>query len=158
MNKLEIDFSGLRVLDIGCNQGGVLFAIASDIKWGVGLDFDYRLINCCTKLSDLNKMKAKLSFYCFNIDKDPHELILDFLPEQTAQVDVIFLLAVCMWVDKWKELIDFCGRISNCLVFETNGLPEVQEAQIAYLKQRFASIRMVDYDAEGKRQLLIARN
>jgi 2-polyprenyl-3-methyl-5-hydroxy-6-metoxy-1,4-benzoquinol methylase len=156
LSKLSIDFSGLRVLDIGCNQGGMLFSVAKDIKWGVGVDFDYRLINCCTKLSQLTQTKDTLSFYTFNIDKDPHKLLLDFFPEQTAKVDVIFLLAVCMWVDKWKELIDLCAQITDCLVFESNGLPDAQEAQINHLGQRFAQIDMVDYDKEGKRQLIRA--
>ena len=158
LKKLNIDFSGLRVIDIGCNQGGVLFAIASDLKWGVGLDFDYRLINCCTKLSESNQTKDKISFYCFNIDKDPHKLIRDFLPDQTAKVDVIFLLAVCMWVEKWKELIEFCTNLTDCLVFESNGLPDVQDSQIAFLKQRFSNIRRIDQDTEGGRRLLVARN
>ncbi len=156
LKKLQINFSGLRVLDIGCNQGGILFAVASDIKWGVGVDVDSRLINCCTKLSQLTQNRDKLSFYTFNIDKDPHQLLLDFLPEQTAKVDVIFLLAVCMWVDKWRELIDLCAKITECLVFESNGLPDAQAAQIKHLRQRFGKIDIVDYDKQGNRQLIVA--
>ncbi len=154
--KLQIDFSGLRVLDIGCNQGGMLFAVADQIKWGVGMDFDYRMINCCTKLASLTGRSLKLQFYCFNIDRDPHDLIPDFLPNGEKTVDVIFLLAVCMWVKKWQELIDQCAKLTDSLVFESNGEPDVQTAQIEYVKRQFPDIRMIDEDSEGNRKLLIA--
>ncbi len=154
--KLQIDFAGLRVLDIGCNQGGMLFAVADEIKWGVGVDFDYRMVNCCNKLAGLTGRASKLQFYCFNIDKDPHGLLYDFLPGEEATVDVVFLLAVCMWVDRWQPIIDECAKLTNRLVFESNGEPDVQTAQIEYVKRKFSDVRMIDDGSDGNRQLLIA--
>ncbi len=158
LKRLEIDFAGLRVLDIGCNQGGMLFSLYDRIKWGVGVDYDYRLINCCSKIGYQTGKNNKLSFYSFNIDHDPHEIILDMLPEPVKKVDVVFLLAVCMWVEKWREIIDLCAAISPVLVFESNGSPEVQAGQIAHVKSRYSEVEMIEDSNNGNRQLMVARN
>lgn len=158
LNRLKINFTGLRVIDIGCNQGGMLFALHDKIKWGVGVDFDYRLVNCCSRIVQHAEMGSKLAFYCFDIDKDPHEMLLDMLPEPTGEVDVVFLLAVCMWVEKWKEIIDHCARIAPVMVFESNGEHEVQKRQIEHVMKKYAQVEMIDEPSNGNRQLMIARN
>jgi hypothetical protein len=101
-----------------------------------------------------------LGFYVFDIDSDPHGLIRDFLPE--PRVDVVFLLSVCMWVERWRDLVDFIAEITDTLVFEANGSPEQQAEQIAYLRRDFSQIELLaarsdDDPSNPRRQLLIAR-
>ena len=155
LELLSIDFSGKSVLDIGCNQGGMLFGIEAPIKWGVGLDYDKKMVNLCNFQRSAGKVD-NIDFYVFDIDSDPHGLILDFLPE--SRVDVVFLLSVCMWVEKWRELIDLCADISTTMVFESNGTDAQQDEQIAYLRTKYANIRQLteasDDDPKQKKRML----
>jgi len=160
LDLVPIDFSGKTVLDIGSNQGGMIFALDEKIKWAVGLDYDYKMVNASNLIA--REMGAKnCNFYVFDIDRDPHDLIFDLLPEQ--RVDVVFLLSVCMWVDKWREIIRFAATISNTLVFESNGSDQQQSEQIAFLDEVFQDVTTLaktseDDPGQKKRQLLIAHN
>lgn len=138
LDLVPLDFAGKSVLDIGCNQGGMLYAIRDRVKWAVGVDFDYTMINACNALRNHLGGSEHIDFYVFDIDRDPHDLIRDFLPED--RVDVVFLLSVCMWVDRWKPLIAFCSRIADTMVFESNGSEKVQENQLRYLESCYSSI------------------
>jgi SAM-dependent methyltransferase len=158
LSALSLDFKGKSVLDIGCNQGGMLLHIADQLKWGIGLDYDGKMVNLCNLQKSVRKI-SNVDFYVFDIDADPHELILDLLPE--SKVDVIFLLSVCMWVEKWRSLIDFCATVSDVIVFETNGTDAQQSEQIDHLATRFPNIRQItaaseDDPKQKKRRLYIA--
>ena len=158
LELLSLDLSEKSVLDIGCNQGGMLFGIEAPIKWGVGLDYDKRMINLCNFQRSAGKVD-NIDFYVFDIDSDPHGLILDFLPE--PRVDVVFLLSVCVWVEKWRELVDLCSDISKAMVFESNGTDAQQEEQIAYLRTKYANVRQLteasnDDPKQKKRKLYVA--
>lgn len=138
LDRVPLDFAGKSVLDIGCNQGGMLYAIRDRVKWAVGVDFDYKMINACNALRNHLGGSEHLDFYVFDIDRDPHDLLRDFLPED--RVDVVFLLSVCMWVDRWKPLIAFCSRIAETMVFESNGSEKVQENQLRHLERCYSSV------------------
>lgn len=160
LQHLPFDFEGKTLLDIGCNQGGMVFAVQDRLRWAVGLDFDYRMINACNLIRNEKKIE-NCSFYVFDIDRDPHELIRDLIPE--SRVDVVFLLAVCMWVDRWRELIRFAAGISDVMVFETNGTDVQQDEQIAFLRQTYRDVTLLaktsaDDPKQKRRQLVIARN
>lgn len=160
LQHIPIDFHGKSLLDIGCNQGGMIFALQEQVKWAVGVDYDYKMINACNFINNAFGTPES-RFYVFDIDKDPHDLLLDFLPEN--RVDIVFLLAVCMWVKNWRDLIRFCARISDQMVFETNGTDKQQRDQIKFLNETYSSVKLLsssssDDDARNKRQLLIASN
>lgn len=158
LSKVPIDFTNKTVLDIGCNQGGMLFALREQVRWAVGVDFDYRMINACNAIT--NELAIdNTRFYVFDIDTDPHGLLQDFLPE--LRVDVVFLLAVCFWVKEWRALIDHVTTISDTLVFEANGDEASMAEQIAYVKTRYQSVTLLsDHSAEDTkfrtRKLLLA--
>ncbi|RZI60120.1 MAG: class I SAM-dependent methyltransferase [Pseudomonas sp.] len=157
---IPIDFSGKRVLDIGCNQGGMLRHLSKGIKSGVGIDFDSRMINTANWISRREKM-ANLDFFVFDLQRERLDLIEDFLPE--GRVDVVFLLAVCMWIDNWKKVIDQVSRISEIMVFETNGTEQQQCDQIAYLNLVYKSVILLsaqsdDDPEQKKRQLYICED
>ena len=145
----EIDLTGCNILDIGCCQGGMLYPVSEIISKGVGIDFNYKNINACNKVKEYRKM-TNLSFYVFDLDKESFNLMNDLCPEK---IDVTFLFSICMWVKKWKEVIDFIGLKSDVLFIETNGSTQQQEEQIEYCSKHFPNIKkMFDRSEDDKSQ------
>ena len=140
LDTTNIDFHGKTVLDLGCNQGGMLFHLDGLIKWGVGVDYDSRMVNAANRIKTV-RQSDRLQFYVFDLEKEPLELIEDFLPEPKA--DVVFLLSVCMWLKNWQEVIDFGTRIAESMLFETNGTPEQQAAQEGRLNKVYRSVAIL---------------
>lgn len=153
--RLAFDFAGKTVLDIGCNQGGMLFALAGQIRSGVGIDYDHRLINAANKVRSHAKV-LNLDFYVFNLEKEDLNLIRDFLPAE--KVDVAFLLAVCMWIENWRDVVRFVSTLSHALLFETNGKATHQQEQVDFLKAIYTDVRLLQAESQDdslqkKRQL-----
>lgn len=155
INLVPMDFSGKSILDIGSNQGGMLLQIKDKIRWGVGIDFDARMVNTANRIKSAMGVN-NLNFYVFDLEKEPLPLIGDFLPE--AKVDVCFLLSVCMWIKNWKEVINFAHSVSKSMLFESNGTDQQQAEQLEYLKAKYKSIEHLssqsDDDPKQKRRKL----
>lgn len=134
LQMVPLDFEGKAVLDIGCNQGGMLFQLHNP-RWAVGVDYDARMINAANRIKSLRNA-SNLNFYVLDLEKDPLELIEDFMPEPKA--DVVFLLSVCMWLSNWRQVIDYCASLADSMLFETNGSAELQESQVEYLTGLYA--------------------
>lgn len=142
---VPVEFAGKTVLDIGSNQGGMLLQLRDQIARGIGIDFDHRMVNAA------NRIKASigaqhLSFYVFDLEKEPLDLIRDFLPG--GRVDVVLLLAVCMWLENWREVIDFAASISESMLFETNGTDAQQAEQEGYLRTKYADVMQLSESSE----------
>jgi 2-polyprenyl-3-methyl-5-hydroxy-6-metoxy-1,4-benzoquinol methylase len=159
--RLEVigyDFSGKAVLDIGCNQGGMLFSLADVISVGIGIDYEVKVINACHAIRYLNEID-NLNFFVFDLDHHPLENILDLIPE--SGIDVVFLLAVCQHIKKWRELISFVAKISPTLIFEANGNNYQKSEQARELEKYFKSCRLIyekSPDDSADRSLWIATN
>lgn len=138
--SVPIDFQGKTVLDLGCNQGGMIHQIQSLIKWGVGIDYDPRMINAANRIKNVNASE-NISFYIVDLQSDPLEIISDFMPDGKA--DICFLLSVCMWLKNWQQVIDFAQSKSNSMLFETNGSPLLQAQQVNYLKAKYSVVNML---------------
>jgi Methyltransferase domain len=138
--SVPVDFHGQTVLDLGCNQGGMLHQIRSLIKWGVGIDYDPRMINAANRIKSVNASE-NIGFYVLDLQNDPLELICDFMPDQKA--DICFLLSVCMWLKNWQQVIDFAHSKSNSMLFETNGSALQQNEQINYLRAKYSVVNML---------------
>jgi SAM-dependent methyltransferase len=145
LDLAPIDFTGKTVLDIGCNQGGMLFSIADKISHGIGIDFDSRLINAANKISSYRN-DQNLDFYVFNLETDNLDLIRDFIPAK--KVDVAFLLAVCVWIKNWKEVIDLTSKISKNLLFESNGSKDFQKEQVEYLRTQYSNVQLLSESSQ----------
>lgn len=157
---IPVDLQGKTVLDIGCNQGGMLFANEKTIKWGVGIDNDSRLINAANRIKAVRKTN-NLDFYVFDLEKEPLELIPNFLPG--GRVDVVFLLAVCMWLHNWKKVVRFAARIGGSMVFEANGSERQQLEQERWLKTLYDDVSLVaeaseDDQHQKERKLFYCRD
>jgi SAM-dependent methyltransferase len=155
LERIPIDFSGKTLLDIGCNQGGMLFQLDRTIKSGVGIDYDPRMINVANRISAL-RGADNLQFYVFDLEQEPLALLEDLIP--VPKVDVVFLLAVCMWLKNWQSVISCAARISDMMIFESNGTESQQTAQIAYLKELYRDVTLLaehsDDDPKQKKRKL----
>ncbi|NQU33647.1 MAG: methyltransferase [Bacteroidetes bacterium] len=142
---LPFSLKDMSIIDIGCNQGGMLHAFSKEIGSGIGIDYDARMINVANKIKSYTSTN-NLDFYVFNLENEPLDYIYDFLPQE--KVDVALLLSVCMWIDNWKEVIKFCKKISTKLIFESNGKPEQQKEQIQFLNEVYSNVQLINERSE----------
>jgi SAM-dependent methyltransferase len=140
-SNLPISLEGKSVLDLGCNQGGMLHNFANEIMHGVGVDYDSRMINVANKIKSYTK-RDNLDFYVFDLEKEDLYYLKDLLPQN--KVDVVFMLSIAMWINNWKSVVNFSKEISECMIFETNGKDYQQEEQIAYLKSVYKNVDLVN--------------
>lgn len=155
LTLVPFDFRGKTVLDIGSNQGGMLFEICGMLKEGIGIDSDSRMVNAANRIGAVRQAE-NVHFFVFDLEKEPLDLILDFLPEE--HVDVVFLLAVCAWLKNWRDVIDFAASISTAMVFETTGTDEQQADQERYLRRLYRNVQLLagrsDDDTTQRRRKL----
>ena len=142
---LPVDFTGKSILDLGCNQGGMIHPLSAQVKWAVGIDYDPHMINAANLIRN-STGAHNTAFYVLDLQNEPLDLISDFLPEERA--DVCFLLSVCMWLKNWKDVIDFAQSHADSMIFESNGTQQQQEEQIAYLRTRYDSIGLLADSSE----------
>lgn len=139
LKAVPVDFAGKTVLDIGCNQGGMLFEVPQ-VKWAVGVDYDPRMINAANRIKSLRQIDH-MSFYVLDLEKEPLNLLEDLIPE--PKVDIVFLLSVCNWISNWRDVISYGARISNAMLFETTGPAKQQELQIDWLRKVYRDVRLI---------------
>lgn len=143
-----LDLQGKTVLDVGTNIGAMLFASPSQIKWGVGVDFDALNINVANLIRNTYDMKH-LSFYNFDLQKHNLDILLSLLPGQPCAsgsdcVDVAFMFAVNMWISNWRDVINFLSRASKHLVLELNYGTEGPEEYLQFVKKQCGSVVIVE--------------
>lgn len=156
LTLVPYDFRGKTVLDIGSNQGGMLFEICGVLKQGIGIDYDPRMVNAANRIKAVRQAE-NVHFFVFDVEKEPLELVLDFLPNE--RVDIVFLLAVCAWLRNWRDVIDFAAGISTSMLFETTGTDEQQAQQEEYLRHVYRDVQLLaatsEDDPNQKRRKLL---
>lgn len=131
------------VLDIGCNTGGILreFQDRYEPYFIVGIDCNPQLINIANMVCD----KDIFDFYTFDLEKEDPNLIKNFLWEEKA--DVVLLLAVCLHIKNWKEVIDFAHSVSHSMIFEAAGDEETQRVHISYLMDKYPYVKYLSMES-----------
>ena len=127
-------------MDLGCNAGGMLHAISGQIGKGYGFDFNPNCINAAQLIKTLNQT-GNLEFYVFDLDKQSLSLLSAFLFGQ--RVDICFLLSVCMWIERWREVVRLAAKISDCMLFESNGSVEQQKSQVELLESLYQRMEVI---------------
>lgn len=145
LTMVPYDFRGKTVLDMGSNQGGMLFEICGALKEGIGIDYDARMVNAANRIKAVRRAE-NVHFFVFDLEKEPLDLILDFLPNE--RVDIVFLLAVCAWLRNWRDVIDFAADISTSMLFETTGTDEQQADQEEYLRHIYRNVQLLASTSE----------
>lgn len=140
LQGVPFDFSGATILDIGCNQGGMIFELSDKIGHGIGIDYDYRMINAANKIKSY-RQTANVDFYVFDLENENLDFINSYLT--TDRVDVVFLLSVCMWIKNWHQVVDKAHAIGDYLLFESNGTPQQQADQEAYLRSTYSGVEKI---------------
>lgn len=140
LRTVPFDFHGKSVLDIGCNQGGMLLELSSVLSWGVGIDYDHRMVNAANRVRR-HRGDTDLDFFVFDLESEPLDYIGDFL--RSDRVDIVFLLSVCVWIKNWKDVVDWSVSIADNMLFESNGSDEQQLEQEMYLRKHFRNLTLV---------------
>lgn len=140
MAKVPIDFTGKRVLDIGCSNGGLLHHLSDRIAFGAGVDFNAKCINGANVLKAANGI-ANVHFYAFDLDKEDLALLDSFVLGQ--KVDVCFILNISLWVKRWQAVVKRCATLTDTVVFEAHGTAEQQSVQHRFMASVFTDITLV---------------
>ncbi|MFK5951357.1 MAG: class I SAM-dependent methyltransferase [Methylococcales bacterium] len=159
LKDIPLNFTDKVVLDIGCNQGGMLREISHTIKKGIGIDYDYRMINAANHIASHKKL-TNLHYYVFDLENENLDVIDNYLPEK---VDIVFLLSICMWINNWEAVIEKISAITDDLLFESNGTPEQQSEQLTKLKKTFKNVELLrssspDDPKQKERKLYLCNN
>jgi SAM-dependent methyltransferase len=157
LKDIPFNFAGTTVLDLGCNQGGMLRAVAKQIKNGVGIDYDSKMVNVSNRICR-HKNFPNLDYYVFDLEREDLQILRNFLT--TERVDIVFLLSVCMWITNWQRVIDLAISLSDKLLFESYGQQADQEAYLRSKYRELITVRDSSPDDPGqqKRKLFLCKN
>jgi hypothetical protein len=136
--KKFYDFTDKNVLDLGCNTGGMLFHI-SEIKRGIGLDYDNTCIDSCNVFKTWLNLAPDYEFYKQDLNDFNCEA---FCKEMDFKPDIIFLLSLGSWVKDWRKLYTDCFRNSKTILLETNNDTE-GAPQLDLFKQLGSKITLI---------------
>lgn len=147
INVIPINFEGKTVVDLGCNCGGTLFAVADKIKYGYGYEINPYAIDHANELVKEHKIK-NLKFGVADLSK--------WKEYNLPKTDIVFALAIAKWIQPWREILDHID--APTVVFETHGKGNMQPDQVKWLKEKYTSVELLleGYEA-GKRKLYICK-
>lgn len=143
--KVDIDFTGKRVLDVGCSNGGLLHALTDKIAFGVGVDFNAKCINAANVLKAANE-RSNIHFYTFDLDKEELSMLRHFIFDEPVDVCLFFNLSI--WVKRWKEAFTLCSELSETMLFEAHGNDKQQEEQIAFVKSIYQDVSLLSEQSD----------
>ena len=158
--KLPYSFAGKRVLDIGCSNGGLLHALANQIAFGVGVDFNSKCINAANTLKAVNGA-GNIHFYTFDLDKEDLSMLGHFV--LGAPVDVCLFLNLSLWVKRWREAFKACAELAESMVFEAHGSEEQQAEQLAFVRSVFSEVQLISEQSDddptyAKRKMVLCHD
>lgn len=130
LNAVPFDFTGKTVLDLGCNCGGMLFAISHQIAHGYGLEHSQKAIDAAQKIQQENNV-TNLTFQTFDLKK--------YRGYAFPKTDVVFMLSIAQWVPEWMAILNVLQP--NVLLFEAHGDTKRRDTQISYLAERYDTVQ-----------------
>jgi len=138
----HISFEGKRILDLGCNVGGMLFHV-ENIQFGYGIDYDQNVINIANYIAgELSKQNilvgSKYNFKCMDLDKPATQVHVEQLCTN-VRFDYIFLCSMGSWIKNWTTLCNIVEQTKTPIIFETNNDRE-GKPQLHFFKQCSRSI------------------
>ncbi len=143
--KVDYDFTGKRILDVGCSNGGLLHALTEKIAFGVGVDFNAKCINAANALKAVNQ-KDNVHFYTFDLDKEDLSMLRHFVLGES--VDICFFFNISLWVKRWKEAFALCSELTKTLLFEAHGNDEQQETQLQFIKSVYRDVILLSQQSD----------
>ena len=137
LKKIDYDFTGKRVFDVGCSNGGLLHSLAPVIDVGVGIDFNSKCINAANVLKAVNKVE-NIHFYSFDLDKEDLLLLNHLLLGE--KVDICLFLNISLWVKRWKDVFRLCSVITDAMLFEAHGSDDQQAEQYSFICSTYTNV------------------
>lgn len=138
MAHIPLDLEGKRVIDLGCNCGGTLYAVHQRIAEGWGYELNQNAVD--------NANRVKQDYAVNNL----HFTQVD-LQETTPkwpEYDVLFCFSIARWVRNWREVIT--SLTPSTMVFEAHGKPHHLEEQLAWLHENFVRVQHLNTARENK--------
>lgn len=131
------DYSGKRILELGCNMGLLSTFLLKDSQASAALavDIDAKILESAKLISMAFGMKPVLKVQNFDDPEDWEAALVDFRP------DIVFALNVLNWVHDKKRLLDFLGRFRE-IIFEGHD-------SFAVESKRLRSVGFKQIDAVG---------
>lgn len=113
MLRSATDYSGKRILELGCNMGllSTFLLKECDAKAALGVDVDARILDAAKLISTAFNVKLDLKVIDCDDAGDWDTTLIDFSP------DIVFALNVLNWVKDKKRLLNFLGRFQE-VIFE----------------------------------------
>lgn len=132
-----VDFTSKKVLDLGCNTGGMLFHL-QEISHGYGVDLDSSCISAANFINDTLIHAPKYEFEVGDLNKFT---VHDFC-EKHFTPDIIFLFSIGSWVSNWAQLYKDALQKAKTIILETNNDAEGR-AQLDLFLFSGANVRMI---------------
>jgi hypothetical protein len=127
--RLEImrkyyNFTDKKVIDIGCNSGGMLLHLF-EIKIGRGYDFDSNCVKAGNEIVNLLGVYKDIQFEV--VDLETTNMAFQF---ENIKPDCIFLLSLGSWIKNWEEIYKSAINSNATIFLETNnndeGVPQLK--------------------------------
>lgn len=132
-----LDFKDKIVVDFGCNVGAMLHHL-TEIKKGIGLDYDSQCINAAKNISSILN-KSNLDFHVHDFDKENYEIMKSKI---NIKPDIVFILSLGSWVKSWKNLYKNCLEYNCDIVLEINNVEE-GKSQLDFFKNNDCEIKLI---------------
>lgn len=143
--KVDYDFEGKRILDVGCSNGGLLHTLSDKVAFGVGVDFNAKCINAANALKAVNR-RENIHFYTFDLDKEDLSMLSHFVFNEP--VDICFFFNISLWVKRWKDVFKICSEMSKSLLFEAHGSDAQQAEQVNYVRSIYADVKLISEQSD----------
>jgi hypothetical protein len=129
-------FENKCVLDLGCNNGGMLFHLP-EIRKGLGVDFDTN----CIDAAEIIKTELKIYDHLEFMQQDLNNCDLSNLLTENKP-DVVFLLSLGSWVKNWPQLYTTVLKNTPTIILETNNSHE-GKAQLDHFTSANCQIQLI---------------
>ncbi len=130
-DRLEKMYFGMwpRILDIGCNMGGMLWPYRYYYREAIGLEKNITHVNFCNNIKKVYDNENRFKFLQFDLNTDINQL------NYLGEFDVIYFLAMTQHLSNWKQVLKWAIEHSNLLFIEYNGQPDEIKEYMEFTKK-----------------------
>lgn len=135
-------FAGKKVLDLGCNTGGMLLH-CTEMESGFGLEYDKRCVAAAKEIRSLLGFLPPITVEECDLEKaDLSQRLAGWKPE------CVFLLSMGSWLKNWKSVYQQVLDLKpEAIWLETNNAAE-GEAQLAFFATTGRNIEKISGESE----------
>jgi len=143
------DYSGKRIMELGCNMGLLSTFLLKDSHASaiLAVDIDPKILESAKQIGTAFGVKPALKVIDFDDPRDWETKLFDFRP------DIVFALNVLNWVEDKERLLNFLGRFRE-IIFEGHDSFVVESNRLSNVG--FKQINIVGI-SERNRQVLHCR-